>query len=145
MVKFFRKIRQKLLSENKFIKYLLYAIGEIVLVVIGILIALQINTWNEVRKERNIEQKLLLEYKAELDYNYKALEFSNKTMIRRAKMCALVLKYIENRLPYSDSLSTSYGVLSFGLGESNLSKTAFNAIETKGFNHIRNDSLKNKK
>jgi hypothetical protein len=50
MIKFFRKIRQKLLSENKFSKYLIYAIGEIVLVVIGILIALQINNWNEERK-----------------------------------------------------------------------------------------------
>ena len=43
MIKFFRKIRQRLLSENKFSKYLLYALGEIVLVVIGILIALRIN------------------------------------------------------------------------------------------------------
>ncbi len=50
MIKFFRKIRQKLLSENKFGKYLTYAIGEIVLVVIGILIALQINNWNEKQK-----------------------------------------------------------------------------------------------
>ena len=52
MIKFFRKIRQQLLSENKFSKYLIYAIGEIVLVVIGILIALQINNWNENRKAR---------------------------------------------------------------------------------------------
>ncbi|NER09816.1 hypothetical protein SAMN06265375_101665 [Muriicola jejuensis] len=50
MIKFFRKIRQQLLEENKFSKYLMYAIGEIVLVVIGILIALSINTWNEDRK-----------------------------------------------------------------------------------------------
>ncbi|MBW2938512.1 hypothetical protein KXJ69_10360 [Aureisphaera sp. CAU 1614] len=50
MIKFFRKIRQKLLSENKFNKYFLYAIGEIFLVVIGILIALQINNWNEEKK-----------------------------------------------------------------------------------------------
>ncbi|MCK0180213.1 DUF6090 family protein [Flavobacteriaceae bacterium S0862] len=51
MIKFFRKIRQKLLSENKFSKYLIYAIGEIVLVIIGILIALQINNNNTLRKE----------------------------------------------------------------------------------------------
>ena len=50
MIKFFRKIRQKMLTENNFSKYLLYAIGEIVLVVIGILIALQVNNWNEQRK-----------------------------------------------------------------------------------------------
>jgi len=61
MIKFFRGIRQKLLSENKFSKYLLYAIGEIVLVVIGILIALQINTWNEDRKNAANEAHVLNE------------------------------------------------------------------------------------
>ncbi len=50
MVKFFRKIRQQLLSENKFSKYFIYAIGEIFLVVIGILIALSLNTWKEDRQ-----------------------------------------------------------------------------------------------
>ena len=51
MIKFFRKIRKRLLTENKFSKYLIYAIGEIVLVVIGILIALQINNWNTQQNE----------------------------------------------------------------------------------------------
>jgi hypothetical protein len=52
MIKFFRKIRQKLLVENKISKYLLYAIGEVVLVVIGILIALSVNNWNEGNKKK---------------------------------------------------------------------------------------------
>ena len=56
MIKFFRKIRQNLLMENKTGKYLKYAIGEIVLVVIGILIALSINNWNENRKLENNKQ-----------------------------------------------------------------------------------------
>jgi hypothetical protein len=60
MIKFFRKIRQKLLTENKFSKYLLYAIGEIVLVVIGILIALAINNSNQNRITREKEQTYLL-------------------------------------------------------------------------------------
>ena len=59
MIKFFRKIRQRLLSENKFSKYLLYAVGEIILVVIGILIALQINNNNEARKEKALEKELI--------------------------------------------------------------------------------------
>ncbi len=59
MIQFFRKIRQNLLLEGKTGKYLKYAIGEIVLVVIGILIALQINNWNENRK-RNMEEVLIL-------------------------------------------------------------------------------------
>jgi hypothetical protein len=48
MLRFFRQIRQRLLTDNKFSKYLLYAIGEILLVVIGILIALQADFWNEL-------------------------------------------------------------------------------------------------
>ena len=59
MIKFFRRIRQKLLSENKFSKYLLYALGEIILVVIGILIALSINNWNEDRKNDLREIRLV--------------------------------------------------------------------------------------
>ena len=60
MIKFFRKIRQRLLSENKFSKYLIYAIGEIILVVIGILIALSINNWNENKKDRKLEKEFLI-------------------------------------------------------------------------------------
>ena len=59
MIKFFRRIRQRLLSENKFSKYLIYAIGEIILVVIGILIALSINNWNENRKNSDEEIAIL--------------------------------------------------------------------------------------
>ena len=54
MIKFFRKIRQNLLSEGKTGKYLKYAIGEIILVVIGILIALSINNWNQNQKDREL-------------------------------------------------------------------------------------------
>ena len=59
MIKFFRRIRQQLLSQNRFSKYLIYAIGEIVLVVIGILIALSINNWNEEKKLRKLERTYL--------------------------------------------------------------------------------------
>jgi len=59
MIKFFRHIRQRLIRENRISKYLLYAIGEIILVVIGILIALQINNWNESRKESLLEDQLI--------------------------------------------------------------------------------------
>ncbi|WP_075352517.1 DUF6090 family protein [Algoriphagus marinus] len=52
MISFFRKIRQKLLSQNRVTRYLVYAFGEIFLVVIGILIALQVNNWNEERKQK---------------------------------------------------------------------------------------------
>tara|TARA_B100000795_G_C22750722_1_gene419308 strand:- start:690 stop:872 length:183 start_codon:yes stop_codon:yes gene_type:complete len=60
MIKFFIKIRQKLLTENNFGKYFIYAIGEIILVVIGILIAIQINNWNDSQKDSYRETKILL-------------------------------------------------------------------------------------
>lgn len=66
MIKFFRKIRQKLLSEDKFSSYLKYAIGEIILVVIGILIALQINNWNESKKLNTIEKEFVVSIKNDL-------------------------------------------------------------------------------
>jgi type II secretory pathway pseudopilin PulG len=69
MIKFFRHIRQRLLGENKFSKYLLYAIGEIVLVMIGILLALQINNWNQQQQQKNEELKQLKALKLEFEKN----------------------------------------------------------------------------
>jgi len=69
MTRIFRNIRQKLAAENKVMAYLRYAIGEILLVVIGILIALQVNNWNERRKDRKEEQVLLQNLKEEFTKN----------------------------------------------------------------------------
>lgn len=74
MITFFRRLRQQLLTQNKFSRYLLYAIGEIVLVVIGILIALQINNWNEQQKLQEQEKKLLVSLHKELEQNIAILE-----------------------------------------------------------------------
>lgn len=70
MIKFFGKIRQRLLTENKFSRYLIYAIGEIVLVVIGILIALSINNWNETEKNKIIEHNYLIEMLEDFEKNH---------------------------------------------------------------------------
>ncbi|RSK41997.1 DUF6090 family protein [Mangrovimonas spongiae] len=84
MLTFFRRLRQQLLKENRFSKYLLYAIGEIVLVVIGILIALQINNWNEHRKGLNkrgaYTKSLLKELKQDTTDFRKNTEFLKKQM-----------------------------------------------------------------
>jgi hypothetical protein len=74
MIKFFRHIRRKLLEQNQMGKYFKYAIGEILLVVIGILIALQINNWNEHRKERSNEVKILNTLNAEFTRNGNTLD-----------------------------------------------------------------------
>jgi sensor domain CHASE-containing protein len=67
MIKFFRHIRQRLIQEKNMGKYLKYAIGEILLVVIGILIAIQINNWNENRKKQALELELLKQVNSEIE------------------------------------------------------------------------------
>lgn len=81
MIKFFRHIRQNLLLEGKTAKYFKYALGEIILVVIGILIALQINTWNESRKERIEERYLLHQLESEFESNLEQLD--EKILVRK--------------------------------------------------------------
>ncbi|SIO01277.1 DUF6090 family protein [Algoriphagus halophilus] len=74
MISFFRKIRQKLLAQNRVTRYLAYAVGEILLVVIGILIALQVNNWNENRKDAEKEIQLLTNLQVEFKDNLKDLD-----------------------------------------------------------------------
>ncbi len=74
MIPFFRKIRYQLAKNNQFFKYSRYAIGEIVLVVVGILIALQINNWNEERKTRKAEKVLLSNLRSDFLYNQTELK-----------------------------------------------------------------------
>ncbi len=84
MIPFFRKIRQKLLTENKLSKYLLYAIGEIVLVVIGILIALSINNWNELRKETNLEQTYYCSLLKDMEQD--VIQINQKTALNQSRI-----------------------------------------------------------
>ena len=108
MIKFFRKIRQQLLSENKFSKYLLYAIGEIVLVVIGILIALQINTWNEERDNKDLEKQLLSQMYNELKMDYSQLIDNSNYSKRKISAAQLLIKVIDKKVPYHDSLNIEF-------------------------------------
>ncbi|WP_242155683.1 DUF6090 family protein [Aestuariivivens sediminis] len=107
MIKFFRKIRQQLLAENKFSKYLIYAIGEIVLVVIGILIALWINNLNQQRKIKTEEQVVLKQLKNEFTINLKQLNSKidiRNDMLKDFEDC---LNYFANQKIESDSLFTA--------------------------------------
>jgi len=114
MLKLFRNIRKKLLQEGKTANYLKYAIGEIVLVVIGILIALQINNWNEARKLKKVELNLLNELNdvleggtmeggvlgGEIEFQKIQLDENKKSLAA----CEHILSHFEANLPYDDSL-----------------------------------------
>jgi len=96
MIKFFRKIRYNLMEQNKTGKYLKYAIGEIILVVIGILIAISINNWNEEKKERIIEHNYLLRLLKDLEDDKKTLIFSKGLSESRLAQINLLSNAIEN-------------------------------------------------
>ena len=142
MIKFFRKIRQNLLIENKTEKYFKYAIGEIVLVVIGILIALSINNWNEKRKLRNTEIGLLKELKTDLTATLDDLKSD--------------IKVVEGTLKITDSLYKNMTIhIKKKSNEPFLMKTghllnpilypklgAYEALQNYGINNISNVDLR---
>jgi hypothetical protein len=95
MINFFRKKRKKMADDNKALKYTRYAIGEIVLVVIGILIALQINNWNERRKIQSNQEKYLTLIKTEAENNLKEIR-NTKNAVSEMKMKQIVLYNLIN-------------------------------------------------
>ncbi|MEM9000634.1 MAG: DUF6090 family protein [Bacteroidota bacterium] len=111
MITFFRSIRKSLLSENKFTKYLLYALGEIILVVIGILIALQINTWNTNKNNRAKEQLYLTGYHADLERNLNELDRVIAKSNRTLSATDSLLRYAKGMLTVKDSTKVEYLVM----------------------------------
>jgi hypothetical protein len=114
MLRFFRQIRQRLLTDNKFSKYLLYAIGEILLVVIGILIALQVDSWNEERKFKSSQRDFLEDLRTQV-INDTTVRSSDKgwfSLLNNQTKRALYL--LKNREFLEDSLE--YQTVSEALG-----------------------------
>jgi len=141
MLKFFRRIRQHLLAEIKFSKYMLYATGEIVLVVIGILIALQINNWNDLRKLENRELVLLEELKLNLETNQANLERDIGLQIEGARHIDSLLYHLDHELPYDPSFSRHIQKGDYA-PDVILTSSAFETLKSSGLVLIRSDSLR---
>jgi len=138
MIKFFRSIRKNLLKEGKTSKYLKYAIGEIVLVVIGILIALSINNWNEHRRESQIEIKALTDLKNEFLENKAKMEESIEKKINGLNITKMLLEMIKSQNAEFENFNMSYG-----LNTINPSYGVIDKLTSTGkIDYIENDSLK---
>ena len=149
MIKFFRNIRLKSLGENTFGKYLLYAIGEIVLVVIGILIALQVNTWNQRRISHNLELKLLKDLHNDLETDLNNLSHKIEYDSLFATSNIELLNSIKNNnladgLKIRNYKGTDYN--RFGITNNTLffypQKYAYQNIINSGIDIIENDTLR---
>ena len=128
-------------DDNKPLKYMRYAIGEIVLVVIGILIALQINNWNEERKLNDVEFAILKDIKSNLLESRKELNSvveDNQTGLKHFRH---IIQFVNEDLPYSSTLDTSFALINLWASPY-LTYTAYETLKTQGLNLIKNDSIK---
>lgn len=141
MLKFFRQIRKRLLESGKIKSYSFYAIGEITLVVIGILIALQINNWNEQRKRSLTELKILKEISSDLEETLNEIKIDLNGHIyfmnEGKKFKALLLE----EDPDQDSLGHHFRLLSRDL-QVYPKSGGLDFLESKGLDLISNDSLR---
>ncbi|TFV93628.1 hypothetical protein E4S40_15405 [Algoriphagus kandeliae] len=122
-------------------KYFKYALGEIVLVVIGILIALSINNWNEERKSSLLELKLLKEVEVSMKEDSLLLNNAIARMQRQSRIAEGIRAHFSQRKAYHDTLDTSFGRVSF-LFNTQFSYAAYESLTLAGLNLIRNDSLR---
>ncbi|MAX71031.1 MAG: hypothetical protein CMC76_08010 [Flavobacteriaceae bacterium] len=139
MIKFFRNIRKKLLNEGKTTQYFKYAIGEIVLVVIGILMALQINNWNDNRKTRNYEKEILSLINQNLQKDSLALSIELDKAKEGILLTDRVLKEVAKG-NYTDSLYFWMGkIITFERFKSQSS--AFEILKARGIETISDKTL----
>lgn len=142
-----RKIRRKLISNNKLITYLLYAIGEIILVVVGILIAVSIDDWNTDRNNQIRQQKQLQLIRNEMANNLNLLEIEwQKLNVRLEKQIQFI--DLMNSNPASDTISEKalsqllFDAFNFHVNTPVESAALVELISSGGLKDIKNDSIR---
>ena len=154
MIRLFRKIRQNSLMESKTEKsaampsagkpagrYLKYALGEIILVVIGILIALQINNWNEARKDRIYEIKMLSEISTSLKNDVAHLAEMIKTYDDLYETSDYFMELSKNNVVFHDSLLGKVFTLNNAINYQ-FNSGPYEALKSSGIDKISNDNLR---
>ncbi len=142
MINFFRKIRRKLLSKGNLKRYLFYAVGEILLVMVGILLALQVNNWNQQKINNKKELKALLDLNKEFKLNEERIKLKQNLRIS-------IVPTLENYVGLISSGNAEYSSFEalhstqFLFGMTNPSNGVIDALISSGdISLISNDSLK---
>ena len=141
MILFMRKIRQRLLADSKFTKYLIYIIGEIILIVVGILIALSIDNWNSEQISHETEFAILKEMKKNLHSDLLDIQVNiklNKTSLQANER---VLESLSNPESDNDSLNFYYAHLNL-TSMLDINNSSYENLKSFGFQIIENDSLR---
>ncbi len=141
MIKFFRKIRQQLINGNRFSKYLIYAAGEIILVVIGIIIALAINNWNNTKDERVLELKILKEINTNLALDLEEIRTDIWVMDDVHTTCSQLKNFLDTSSIASEDFFSNIVRLRMN-PHFNANTSGYELLSSKGVEIIQNDSLR---
>lgn len=142
MIRYLRQIRRQLMRGGQIRKYLLYAVGEILLVVVGILLALQVNNWNEERQLRAEERTALSELQADLRTNVRRLDNClayDRSVVRSLDM---ILDHLDNELPYELQLESHFPLIIEWCAYDYVDSAYENLKFTHGLDLVSNDSLR---
>ncbi|WP_282043666.1 DUF6090 family protein [Winogradskyella flava] len=145
MIKFFRQIRLNLMETGKTSKYFKYAIGEIILVVIGILIALQINNWNEGKKAKAKEREALLEIVSDLEYSLndldKVVNTQNNNLTKNINSLKILIKVLQTDQKYHDSLGTHFNSTN-SYDEPYFKTSGYNSLSSIGMDLVEDSKIR---
>ncbi len=141
MIPFFRKTRKKLADDNKPMKYTRYAIGEILLVVIGILIALQINNWNEERKSKVTEINVLNDLVLGLEADRWTMDYIYDKHYKAIQSCEIILQKIEDYEEGNNLLGEQFAAIN-NFTNFYATRGAYESLKTIGFEIITNKDLR---
>ncbi|MFC3879840.1 DUF6090 family protein [Algoriphagus namhaensis] len=144
MLKFFRKIRQNLLSEGRTGKYIKYAFGEIVLVMIGILLALQVNNWNESRKNNILRKSIIDNLITDLQKDIENLHSLNEINTAAEKEGEYLASFLKEELNEIDTLRLTNSIVICGYvpNKSIISSTYNELINSNNFHLFKDATLK---
>jgi len=144
MIKFFRRIRKKLLDEGDLKKYLIYAIGEIFLVMVGILLALQVNNWNEDKKAELRGSSFLVELKKNIESDIAFLELEDSIRGMHEFNSEKALSKFYQAKNFQDLLEVD-SLFTYELGDLKMSRTVYDEmLNTGSIYTLKNDILKKK-
>ena len=136
-------MRRRLLADKKFGKYLLYAIGEVLILVIGIFFALQVNRWDQQRLNKTVEISILKAFKAELEEDLKSIQNEDLPVLKEVLVSSdIIANHIEKDLPYNDSLAYHF-VASFYTTHIIYNNGAISTLRSVGVNTISNEKIRN--
>ena len=140
MIKFFRKIRLDLMKKNKTSQYIKYAIGEIILVMIGILLALQVNNWNNVRLKKQVENNILKQAVIDIQSMLNDMKGDQGVLKMGIKSHLNITEYINQDLTYNDTMCFDFHWLIQDEYMYPIT-SAYDVLKTEGLDIIKNDSI----